>query len=345
MGMNISQAGVAIRGDELASAQYFQLPRRTLELLRDALHGPMKEDVEPEPEDDVITGRYIFINPPTWGRTKCFVETSGHGPTPILFCHTAGSDSRQFHSVMNDKRALEKLTMYAFDLPRHGKSFPGKDYVVGTHTNNEDAYVGCIREVVKALKLEKPIICGASMAGQISLAVAIRAKEVGAAGTIPLQGQEAFYSLQWNRACDYLDMPRRFHDKSPFVNQSLFNPEWIYGLMAPTTPHVNKQLIWHMYSGQAYGIFHGDLDFYFGGWDGRDRMSSIDTSICPVYMLTGEYDWSTTPEMSKRTAEKIKGNVMCKIMEGVGHFPMTEKPALFTGYLLDAVEWIKGCRA
>jgi len=28
---------------------------------------------------------------------------------------------------------------------------------------------------------------------------------------------------------------------------------------------------------------------YFGGWDGRSRMSGIDTKKCPVYMLTGEY--------------------------------------------------------
>lgn len=25
-------------------------------------------------------------------------------------------------------------------------------------------------------------------------------------------------------------MDRQFHDRSPFVNQSLFNPEWIYGV-------------------------------------------------------------------------------------------------------------------
>lgn len=55
------------------------------------------------------------------------------------------------------------------------------------------------------------------------------------------------------------------HDRSPYVNQSLFAPEWIYGMMSPTAPLKNRQLIWHLYSAQAYGIFHGDLDFYFGG--------------------------------------------------------------------------------
>src|ERR1700679_3540362 len=78
-------------------------------------------------------------------------------------------------------------------------------------------------------------------------------------------------------------------------------------MMSPTAPEVNKALIWHLYSAQAYGIFHGDLDFYFGGWDGRSRVGSINTKKCPVYMLTGEYDWSNTPEMSQATADKIPG--------------------------------------
>lgn len=58
-------------------------------------------------------------------------------------------------------------------------------------------------------------------------------------------------------------MKRGWHDRSPYVNQSLFNPEWIYGMMSPTAPAANKALVWHTYSAQAYGIFHGDLDFYF----------------------------------------------------------------------------------
>ncbi len=86
--------------------------------------------------------------------------------------------------------------------------------IPGNHTNNEEAYVGTIREVIKALKLDKPIVSGASMAGQVCVAVAIRADEVGAGGTIPLQG------------CDYLTMDRQFNDKSPVVNQALFNPDW-----------------------------------------------------------------------------------------------------------------------
>ena len=329
--MNIKQEGVGIHGDRTRFAQYGHLATRTLEMLREGLHGPIEEYSQDELTEDHITGRYVYIDPPVWGRCKVFYETSGNGPQQIVFCHTAGSDSRQYHGVMNDKRMMEKCTMIAFDLPAHGRSFPYKNYFPGNHTNNEESYVGAIREIIKVLKLDKPIVCGASMAGQVSVAVAIRAEEVGAGGTIPLQG------------CDYLTMDRQFDDKSPVVNQSLFNPDWIYGMMCPKSPYTNRQLIWHMYSGQAYGIFHGDLDFYFGGFDARDRVGQIDVKKCPIYFLTGEYDWSTTPEMSQKTADKIKGANM-KAMKGLGHFPATENPGLFVPYLIDAIDWIQKTR-
>jgi pimeloyl-ACP methyl ester carboxylesterase len=111
-------------------------------------------------------------------------------------------------------------------------------------------------------------------------------------------------------------------------------------MMAPTAPLVNRNLVWHTYSSQAFGIFHGDLDFYFGGWDGRGRIEKIDTKKCPVYMLTGEYDWSCTPELSQTTAEKIPG-AKYKTMQGLGHFPATENPARFISYLIEAIDHIQ----
>ncbi|KAK4499410.1 hypothetical protein PRZ48_009924 [Zasmidium cellare] len=331
-GMNIKQEGITVEGDQVSFARWTHIWRRVLELIHDAHSGPTPADDEPEMDEDYITGKYVYITSPLWGKCKVFYEHAGEGDQQIVFLHTAGSDSRQYHGVMNDERMRKKCSMFALDLPAHGRSFPYEGYWPGNHTNTEDAYVGCIAAFVKKLKLNKPIICGASMAGQISLACAIRYKEVGCVGTIPLQGS------------DYLDMERQWNDRSPFVNQALYNPEWIYGMMSPTAPLKNRQLIWHLYSAQAYGIFHGDLDMYFGGWDGRSRMKDIDTKACPVYMLTGEYDWSNTPEMAQKTCDKIPGGVH-QAMAGLGHFPATENPKVFVGYVLEAIDHIQKTRA
>jgi len=319
-GMNIKQEGIEVLGDKTSWAHWTHVWRRILELMHDAYAGPTPEDTQEESDEDVVVGRYVVLKDiPLWGRAKVYYEQAGDGPVPIVFLHTAGSDGRQYNGVLNDKRMLEKCTMYSLDLPAHGKSFPYETYWPGNHTNTEESYVGCITAFVKKLGLEKPIICGASMAGQISLACAIHAETIGCAGTIPLQGSE------------YLNMDRAWGDKSPYVNQALWNPEWIYGMMAPTAPLANRRLIWHTYSGAAYGIFHGDLDFYFGGWDGRTRMKDIDTKKCPVYMLTGEYDWSNTPAMSQATCDKIRG-AKHQAMKGLGHFPATENPKVFVNY-------------
>ena len=187
-GMNIKQEGIEVLGDVNAWVHFTHVWRRTLELLHDGQCGPMEQAEQAEPTEDHITGRYIYVETPIWGRCKVFYEQSGEGSQDILFLHTAGSDGRQYHGVMNDERMRQKCNMIAFDLPGHGRSFPSKSYYPGAHTLTEDSYVGCIAAVVKKLELNKPIVCGASMAGQVCLAVAVRAEEVGACGTIPLQG-------------------------------------------------------------------------------------------------------------------------------------------------------------
>lgn len=72
-------------------------------------------------------------------------------------------------------------------------------------------------------------------------------------------------------------------------------------------------------------------------------MNSIDTKECPVYMLTGAYDWSNTPAMSQATADKIPG-AKHQAMEGLGHFPATENPRRFVPYLIEAIEHIQSVR-
>ncbi|TDZ30693.1 hypothetical protein C8035_v001946 [Colletotrichum spinosum] len=330
LGQNIRQDGVEVVGDENLFVSYAAIVRRVLELSHEALNGPVQEDPLPEPplEDDPIVGKYVHVSSPVWGRTRIFYEQSGDAGRPdIVFLHTAGSDSRQYHGVMSDPRMLAKCRMTAFDLPGHGRSSPSESHIPGRYSNGEDAYVGCIAAVVRALGLARPIVCGTSMGGHVCLAVVTRADEVGVGGVIPCQ------------ACEYTDMHRQWWDKSLFVNQSLFTAEWVYGMMSPTAPRRNRDLLWHTYSSQAYGMFHGDLDFYYGGWDGRARVRGIDTKKCPVYMLTGEYDWSSTPELGAATAAKIPG-AKFTVMSGLGHFPAAENPRRFVGYLLGAIDHV-----
>ena len=121
------------------------------------------------------------------------------------------------------------------------------------------------------------------------------------------------------------------------MNLSLFAPEWIRSLSAPQSPAEYQEAIaWH-YGQSGPSVFYGDIAFYSGDWDARDRVGRIDTSRCPLFMLTGEYDYSCTVELSEATAAKIPG-VVFREMKGIGHFPFAENPRLFAEYLLPVLE-------
>ena len=73
-----------------------------------------------------ITGRYFSIKVDE-EFFRIYVEESGAG-IPLICLHTAGSDSRQFRHILNDKEITKKYRVIAFDLPWHGKSNPPNDY-------------------------------------------------------------------------------------------------------------------------------------------------------------------------------------------------------------------------
>ena len=88
------------------------------------------------------------------------------------------------------------------------------------------------------------------------------------------------------------------------------------------------------------GVFKGDLYFYRVDGDLRGRTGAIDTGKCPLYLLTGEYDFSCMPEDTLRTASGIQG-AQVTIMEQLGHFPMSENPLQFRRYIAPVLNHIQ----
>ncbi|ETI27679.1 hypothetical protein G647_00128 [Cladophialophora carrionii CBS 160.54] len=335
-------AGVEVLGDEEAFTRHARTWRIVLDRVREAANGgqansssAQQEDYTPEDEtdDDSIIGHYTWLTLPPLGKCKIFYEVSGQGHQPILFLHTAGADSRQYHSMMLNKDLQSRYRMYAFDLPGHGRSFPGQKQYPLSYANSEDFYISCIRSFLGKLDIRRSIVTGASMGGEVCLAVALRAKELDVRGVIPCE------------ACDFIPSAAGSTIYKLEGDEAVLNAERVCGMISPTSPAIYKRLNWWLYSAQASRIFPGDLKFYFDGWDGRGRMHLIDTIECPIYMLTGEYDYSCSVEMSRATAEKIHGGekgsqVVFEAMDGLGHFPFSEDPVRFLPYFKRALEYI-----
>ena len=328
MKMRVPEFSVA--GDEQKLLQYAHLVRRSLELARWVANGRDPKALRPEAPaataggKEPIAGGYAAIDI-EGRRHRIYFEQAGAG-RDLLFLHTAGSDTRQFRSLMNDPALLRDWRMSAFDLPWHGKSLPPEGGVPGEWRLNTDRYVACIDAAIRGLGLERPVLMGSSMGGQICLEMAYRFPDT-LGGVVACE------------ACDRITGREVPFAKHALYNQALAVPEWIYGLMSPSTPRSRAIEIWWEYSQGGYGIFHGDIDFYAHDWDARERVAQIDTRRCPVIMLTGEYDFSCTPEMSRRTAAKIPGAEF-QMMQGLGHFPMTENPEAFLAYLRPALRKI-----
>jgi hypothetical protein len=64
--------------------------------------------------------------------------------------------------------------------------------------------------------------------------------------------------------------------------------------------------------------------------DLRGRVASIDTKVCPLYLLTGEYDFPARPRTGGDG--RRKGGASVTIMEQPGHFPMSGNPEQFRRY-------------
>jgi pimeloyl-ACP methyl ester carboxylesterase len=109
---------------------------------------------------------------------------------------------------------------------------------------------------------------------------------------------------------------------------------------APLASERDRRATIFYYGQGGPGIFKGDLYFYSVDHDMRETVQKIDTKKCPLFMLTGEYDYITPPAYSKTTADKIPGAEFIE-MKGVGHFPMSENHEKFKKYIMPVLGKIR----
>lgn len=274
-----------------------------------------------------IIGRYVGLEL-LRKHHRLYIEEAGQG-IPLVCLHTAGADTRQYRALLNDPEVLEHFRVIAFDLPYHGKSSPPEGWQEGEYQLTSRDYVDIVMTVCEALGLERPVVMGCSIGGRIVLHLALEhAAEFRA--LIGLQSGahvDPYYNLEWLHR--------------PDVHGGEVCAGIVSGLVAPTAPEAGRwETLWHYMQGGP-GVFKGDLHFYKVDGDIRDRVAEIDTSVCPLYLLSGEYDYSCTPDDTRNLAQLVKGAQMT-IMKGMGHFPMSEDPESFLGYLRPVLREISG---
>ena len=278
-----------------------------------------------------IIGRYVWLNLSGRRHRVYFEEAgpAGGGGIPLVCLHTAGADNKQWRHVLNDAEITRDFRVLAFDMPRHGKSLPPAGWQGEEYRLTTDAYVQTILAFCDALALDRPVVLGCSIGGKIVLHLALRHPERFRA----LIGVEAAdYQAPWYDDTSWLHRPD--------VHGGEICSALMAGLIAPQSPaEARWETLWG-YAQGGPGVFRGDLYFYRAEGDLRGKLDAVDTRRCPLYLLTGEYDFSCTPADTERTAKAIEG-ARFTVMKGLGHFPMSEHPGRFREYLVPVLDEIR----
>lgn len=272
-----------------------------------------------------IVGRYLSFD--IAGRNcRVYVEEAGSG-IPLVCLHTAGADSRQYRHMLCDPEITSRYRVLAFDMPWHGKSYPPEGWQGGEYRLTTELYAETILAFCKALELDKPALIGCSIGGRIVLHLANKHSDTFRA-LIGVEGadyQKPWYDTSWLHRGD--------------VHGGEVCAALVSGLIAPQSPDLYRHETLWQYMQSGPGVFKGDLYFYRVDSDLRGRLNDIRTEVCPLYLLTGEYDFSCSPEDTLRTAESIPGAKVA-VMQELGHFPMSENPAQFRKYIMPVLDEI-----
>lgn len=323
-------SGIDRGGNDLVYAQYYGAAMRALELLRDgAANGPVLKAARVTDPFDAPVGRYVHVELEGHDH-RIYFEEAGQG-IPILLQHTAGCHGSQWRHLFENPEITSRFRLIAYDLPYHGKSVPPatKDWWAEGYDLKGEFLRAVPLGLAAALELDRPVFMGCSVGGLLALDLAYRYPDrfrsvISVEGALKIEGSQELLQELWH----------------PQVSNE-YKARLMEGLMSPTSPKPYRKETSFVYASGWPPAFLGDLYYYIEEFDLRNTASGIDTSNVGVHILSGEYDWSGTAELGREAHEAIAGSTWTE-MEGVGHFPMSENPEAFMGYLLPILEQIVG---
>jgi len=316
----------SVEGSPHAMAQAQPFIERLIEACRSKLNKIQPELSWNKAVLAHISGKYYPID--TTQTEWVYSEQSGNETAPaLLMLHTAGADARQWHAMMGQAALRQHWRMHAFDLPGHGRSPLPNGVANWNWRLTEFDYIKWVLSYMDAASIEKTVLMGCSMGSAISLSLLAKHPD-RFHGAVLL---EAPYRSPGRRSA-YLNHAQ--------VHGARLSAAWVGALLSPTSGKAHRDQATWIYSQGAPGIYDGDLGYYSDDFNAHDYTALIDTSNTPVWLFTGDYDYSATPADSAKVAAEIKG-AHFQELKGFGHFPMVERPVDLTDLLLPALAQIQ----
>ena len=241
--------------------------------------------------------------------------TDGAGAPPLVFVHGWSCDRRYWDWQLRGFAKYHRVV--GVDLAGHGDSGAGRERWTMA------AFGGDVAAVVDALGLERPILIGHSMGGDV-IAEAARRLKRPVAGLIWVDTYKRLGSARTPEQIAQIVEPfrTRFAETTRAFVRGMFLPgtdaglvDLVAGDMASAPPEV------------AVGALASALAY------DREMPAALKELKLPVIAINPETPATDLPSMSAHGVEVM-------LMSDVGHFPMMESPERFNRILKTAIEKI-----
>ncbi|MBC7226609.1 MAG: alpha/beta fold hydrolase [Thermoflexales bacterium] len=245
------------------------------------------------------------------GDQALFYTVNGRGGPALILIHGAGGNHLHWPAAL---RRLPGATVYAVDLPGHGRSEgPGRERI-------ED-YAADVVRFMDAIGVTRGILVGHSMGGAIAQMTALVAPE-RVAGLV-LVGTGARLRVAPVLLDGILQDAR---GTVALITEWAWGPEADPAMVArgrQMMARVDPQVVW------------GD----FAACDRFDIRERVGEIAAPTLVITGSEDRMTPPKFGQWLAERIPG-ARFVLVEGAGHMVMLEKPDQVAGAIREWLEVI-----
>lgn len=246
---------------------------------------------------------------------RTFYESRGRGH-PILFIHgSAGNHSVWRHQL---DYFVERYCVIAIDLMGHGKS----EISIPPSQISVELYADFINSFMGALKLDKATLVGQSLGGAVCISFCLLFPEkvqcLGLVNTGAKLGvNPMLLSMLRKNSREALRIGFENILSQKHKDAEIRDASWVEKEMLTTDPAI------------------GLADFEAcNKFDSRNQLPQISK---PTLIVGGSEDLLTPPWFQQYLHERIENSIL-KIIEGAGHFSITEKPKEFNATLIEFLE-------
>jgi 3-oxoadipate enol-lactonase len=232
---------------------------------------------------------------------------------PVVFINSLGSDLRIWDDVVS---ALERSSL-RYDKHGHGLSdAPSEPYSIADHAKD-------LHGLLEHLKLERVVIVGISVGGQIALEFASRFPERVAAAVFCDTGMKIGTAELWNARINAV----RDHGLeyiSDAVMQRWFGADFRHEQAALVRGYQNmleRQPIVG-YIATCAALSESDL---------HDAAQTVRDARVKTLVICGKDDQSTPVALSRELAATLETNL--ELIDNAGHLPCIERPEAFAKLL------------